>query len=132
MFHVEHSSFGVYIHVPFCVSKCGYCDFCRVTDLSLADKYLDVLEIEISQSEVTGCRPTTIYIGGGTPSCLEKSGVDRLLRIVNKYLKTDGISEWTVECNPDDVDNNLAKVLAEHGVNASAWERKVYMTRCCE
>lgn len=117
MFHVEHSSFGVYIHVPFCVSKCGYCDFCRVTDLSLVDKYLDVLEIEISQSEIAGCRPATIYIGGGTPSCLGKSGVDRLLRIVSKYLKTDGVSEWTVECNPDDVDNNLAKVLAEHGVS---------------
>ncbi len=117
MFHVEHSSFGVYIHVPFCVSKCGYCDFCRVTDLSLVEGYLGVLENEISQSEIAGCGPATIYIGGGTPSCLGKDGVDRLLRIVNKYLKTDEVSEWTVECNPDDVDNDLALTLTAHGVN---------------
>ncbi len=117
MFHVEHSSFGVYIHVPFCVSKCGYCDFCRITDLSLVDSYLDTLGLEISGSDIVGCEPRTIYVGGGTPSCLGVRGVGRLLTIVNKYLKTDNVLEWTVECNPDDVNNELAAVLVDNGVN---------------
>ncbi len=117
MFHVEHLSFGVYIHVPFCVSKCGYCDFCRVTDLSLVEKYIDTLELEVSRSGIVGCEPATIYVGGGTPSCLGCRNVDRLLRIVNKYFKTSRVSEWTVECNPDDVDSNLVAVLVENGVN---------------
>lgn len=116
MFHVEHSNFGVYIHVPFCVSKCGYCDFCRVTDLSLRDAYLDALEKEIAASKIVRMSPRTVYVGGGTPSCLGVAGVSRLLGIVNNYLKTDGVEEWTVECNPEDVNIELARALRSAGV----------------
>ena len=117
MFHVEQSSFGVYIHVPFCKSKCGYCDFCRVTDLSLVDEYLRALSDEVAGSPVTGLRPKTIYIGGGTPSVLGVRGVDKLLKIVNERLDLNAVEEFTVECNPDDVDDELSSVLVSAGVD---------------
>lgn len=117
MFHVEHYRFGVYIHVPFCVSKCGYCDFCRVTDLSLVGGYLDVLRKEIERSSVHGERPATVYVGGGTPSCIGLENVGKLLDIVNNAFDLNAVEEYTVECNPDDVSVELSKVLADNGVN---------------
>lgn len=117
MFHVEQSSFGIYIHVPFCKSKCGYCDFCRVTDLSLVDGCLAVLSEEIARSPVAGSRPKTVYVGGGTPSVLGAQGVDKLLKIVNERLDLSAVEEFTVECNPDDVSDELSDIMASAGVD---------------
>lgn len=117
MFHVEQLPFGVYVHVPFCKSKCGYCDFCRVTDFSLVDRYIQVLSEEIGRSSVAGGRPRTAYVGGGTPSALGSACVGKLLEVVNEGLNLSEVEEFTVECNPDDVDDMLADALAAAGVN---------------
>ena len=117
MFHVEHNKFGVYVHVPFCVSKCAYCDFYRVVDLGLADAYLDALASEICGSAAAGLRPRTVYVGGGTPSCLGVSGLRKLLRTLRDGFDVGGVAEWTVECNPEDVTDELAGLLAASGVN---------------
>ncbi len=117
MFHVEHQPFGVYVHVPFCVSKCGYCDFCRVTELGLVGGYLETLEKEIRKSQVVGLKPRTVYIGGGTPSCIGKENVDKLLEIVGRSFDLKGVEEFTFECNPDDVDRELCAILVKNGVN---------------
>lgn len=117
MFHVEHSQFGVYVHVPFCLSKCGYCDFCRVTNLELCDDYIKVISKEMSESDKAGLAPRTVYVGGGTPSCI---GVDRLqwlLQLVRANFDLGQVEEWTVECNPEDVTPALANMLVGEGVN---------------
>lgn len=117
MFHVEHSPFGLYIHVPFCVSKCGYCDFCRVTDFSLVDGYLATLEYEMHESIFRGLTPTTLYIGGGTPSSLGCSRLERLLKMITDIFDLSKVDEFTVECNPDDVSSDMVSVLKNFGVN---------------
>ena len=117
MFHVEHSPFGLYIHVPFCVSKCGYCDFCRVTDFSLVDGYLATLEHEMHESIFRGLAPITLYIGGGTPSSLGSCGLERLLNMITDNFDLLKVDEFTVECNPDDVSRDLVSVLKNFGVN---------------
>lgn len=117
MFHVEHQPFGVYVHVPFCVSKCGYCDFCRVTELGLVGGYLKTLEKEIGESLAVGRKPRTVYIGGGTPSCIGKENVGKLLGIVGRSIDLGNVEEFTVECNPDDVDRELCEVLVKNGVS---------------
>ncbi len=114
---MEHCQFGVYIHVPFCVSKCGYCDFCRVTDLGKIPAYISSLENEILFSEVCMKSPSTIYVGGGTPSCLRLSDFIRLLDIINSRFDVSNVLEFTVECNPDDVTPEFVKTLVDGNVN---------------
>ena len=117
MFHVEHKPFGVYVHVPFCVSKCGYCDFCRVTELGLVDGYLETLEKEVEESQVVGWQPRTIYVGGGTPSCIGNENVSKILGIIGKLFDLRKVEEFTVECNPDDVDRELCEIMVKNGVD---------------
>lgn len=117
MFHVEHITFGVYAHVPFCLSKCGYCDFCRITDLSLADAYLKTIDGEMAASIMNGESPRTVYVGGGTPSCLGTDRLARLLSSINRHFNMSEVREFTVECNPEDVTPELADVLTRAGVN---------------
>lgn len=117
MFHVEQCKFGVYVHVPFCVSKCGYCDFCRVTDMSLRDGYLSAVAKEMAACGWAGRKPRTVYVGGGTPSCL---GAGRLRGLLSSLVKTFDLGEtveFTVECNPEDVTPELVAVMTECGVN---------------
>ena len=117
MFHVEHEHFGVYVHVPFCVSKCGYCDFYRVTDFRLVNEYIDAVRREIEQSAVMNASPSTIYVGGGTPSSLKSAGLQKLLNVISECFDFTNLKEFTVECNPDDVTEELAYVLVSNGVN---------------
>lgn len=113
---MEHSEFGVYVHVPFCVSRCGYCDFCRVTDYSMLGGYLSALREEILRSPCAGLAPRTVYFGGGTPSSVGREAVRVLLDLVSDAFDLRGVVEYTFECNPDDVDEELAGALAAGGV----------------
>ncbi|MCQ2203363.1 MAG: radical SAM family heme chaperone HemW [Bacteroidales bacterium] len=120
---MEHSllnsgRIGLYIHVPFCKSKCAYCDFYRIVDLGLVDGYVEALkrEMDIYSSSIDG-KISTIYIGGGTPSILKTKKIGEVLRNINEKFDCSEIEEFTVECNPEDIDENLAKALYEGGVN---------------
>ena len=75
---------GLYIHVPFCLKKCRYCDFFSITDPSLIDPFINALIGELQLRKTT--RPTfdSIYIGGGTPSMLHARQVERILRSVHR------------------------------------------------
>lgn len=117
MFHVEQCKFGVYVHVPFCVSRCGYCDFCRVTDMSLRDGYLSAVAKEMEACGWAGRSPRTVYVGGGTPSCLGVGRLGELLSLVRRSFDLGEAVEFTVECNPEDVTQELAAVMTECGVN---------------
>jgi oxygen-independent coproporphyrinogen III oxidase len=107
---------SVYIHIPFCHSICTYCDFCKfIYNFEWVNDYLNKLELEIKDrymDEVIN----TIYIGGGTPSCLKKEELDRLFNIIKIFKVSDNL-EFTMECNLEDININFIKYIKEQGIN---------------
>ncbi len=107
---------GLYVHIPFCVSKCNYCDFFSVSGrLDLLDAYIDSLLVEASK--YAGISFETMYVGGGTPSLL---GADRLIRLIddlNRVCDLHGILEATIEVNPDSADATFLKAAVKAGFN---------------
>ncbi|MDE5741987.1 MAG: radical SAM family heme chaperone HemW [Oscillospiraceae bacterium] len=101
---------GLYIHVPFCVSKCRYCDFYSVTDLSLADGYTKAVLRNISAIDENF---DTIYFGGGTPSLLSAEQISQILSAV----KISPNAEISMECNPNSVTGNYLGEIRNVGVN---------------
>ena len=114
---VLKDSFGLYIHVPFCKSRCSYCDFCRITDYSKVEGYLKAIKKESTFNPFYGEKPDTVYIGGGTPSSLNNNYANKLLDMVEKSYDLSNVVEFTYECNPDDVKEELIFSLMKHGVN---------------
>jgi len=109
---------GVYIHIPFCKSRCAYCGFYSTTLSSLAGEYVSALCREASMRRgYLGGDVNTVYLGGGTPSQLPLNELRRLLLHIDKAYCVDAGAEVTVECNPDDVTPSLAETLAAAGVN---------------
>ncbi len=106
---------GLYIHVPFCKTKCGYCDFYRITDLSLVSAYVGALQREI-KSIGDDAEIGTVYVGGGSPSVIGAGNIGLILKDIRDFLKLDNVEEITVECNPEDVNAELIEVLKENGV----------------
>lgn len=112
-------SLGLYVHIPFCRSKCYYCDFCSMPDLSRRGDYMDALEKEVRlhASRYGLLKPETIFIGGGTPTLLETKDWHRLSRLFERYFDLSSLSEWSVEGNPESVNLTLARTLKSIGVN---------------
>lgn len=81
-------SLGLYLHIPFCVKKCDYCDFYSVTDAALMDAYTDALvrEIRLYGEKAAGYVTDTVYLGGGTPSYLGEARLCRILRAVREHF----------------------------------------------
>ena len=105
---------GIYIHIPFCKSRCIYCGFYSTIAMEWRQRYVDAVckEWQLRQDELQGA-VETIYIGGGTPSQLTTAQLSQLLTV----LPTQQAREVTVECNPDDVTDKVAAVLSQHHVN---------------
>lgn len=117
-------SFGVYVHVPFCSSRCGYCDFNTYTPGELGgtaspESYLDALEKELELAAASGTtRPaTTVFIGGGTPSMLGVSGLTRVLSAVRNTIGISLGAEVTTESNPETTSPEFFSELLESGYN---------------
>lgn len=107
---------GLYVHVPFCTAKCAYCAFySRPYDAAQADAYLDALEREIELAPVV--EPTTVYVGGGTPTCLSEPQLERLLGMLGRTVSTRRVQEYTIEANPETVTPSITNLLARLGVN---------------
>lgn len=107
---------GLYIHIPFCSSRCVYCGFYSTTGLELRERYVDAVckEIELRRSN----NPIrTIYLGGGTPSQLSTEQLKRILDSAYIYNKVENDAEVTIEMNPDDVHKETAEALREFPVN---------------
>lgn len=108
---------GLYIHIPFCHSKCAYCDFYSLgrKDVEKEKRFLEALKKEWlrRKSEING-EIRTLYIGGGTPSYLHPSCLSELLNISSCLPE---IEEFTVEVNPEDVTPDLCGILTDAGVN---------------
>ena len=103
---------SVYIHIPFCKSKCHYCSFVSYPKEELKKDYLKVLEYEIN-SIYEGEPLNTLYFGGGTPSLLSSEEFDNLMRHFNINSKT----EITAELNPDDLSFSYLRSLYDSGIN---------------
>ncbi|WP_419662297.1 HemN: oxygen-independent coproporphyrinogen-III oxidase 1 (coproporphyrinogenase) [Desulfosarcina variabilis str. Montpellier] len=95
---------GIYIHVPFCMAKCPYCDFYSITDLKQIPDYLDALLLEINQCQVVLPAVDTIYFGGGTPSTLSPRQIERVLDTLCDRFPVDPAAEITLEMNPGTAD----------------------------
>ncbi len=110
---------AAYIHVPFCAHHCGYCDFAIATGQDhLIELYLDALAAELAG--LGEPRPVrTIFLGGGTPTHLSASQLERLLSVILRWLPLDAVeeAEFSIECNPDTLTPDKIAVLADHGVN---------------
>ncbi len=113
---------GIYIHIPFCKSRCVYCGFYSTTSLDLRHSYVDAIcrELEL-RSDYLSEPVSTVYFGGGTPSVLSVDDLDRIFNAVYKYNKvygnSDGVAEFTIECNPDDITDEFCSFLSSSPVN---------------
>lgn len=105
---------GLYIHIPFCHSKCIYCDFYSTPRLSLVDSFLDAIPVEFAMRRDEIAQPfTTLYIGGGTPSIIPP---ERLARLISG-LPLDNVGEFTIEVNPEDVNASNVTAWRDMGIN---------------
>ena len=112
---------GIYIHVPFCRSKCIYCDFYSMPtqDDRLMDGYLDAICAHIKEAGALAPNyiVDTVYFGGGTPSYFGAEGMASILSTVRRYFDVSAAAEITFEANPDSVSPRLLKRLRSEGFN---------------
>ncbi|MBF0525134.1 MAG: radical SAM family heme chaperone HemW [Deltaproteobacteria bacterium] len=110
------SSLGIYLHTPFCVKKCAYCDFYSITDRRLIEPYVDALKREIQQAECRG-QVDTVYWGGGTPSMLPVANVAEVMDVLAAKFKILPDAEISLEANPGTVDLAYLTELKRIGIN---------------
>jgi oxygen-independent coproporphyrinogen-3 oxidase len=113
---------SLYIHIPFCIKKCRYCDFYSVPYKEvLADSYIDALgkELELFLVQYGWNKPVidTIFFGGGTPSILSVKQWSHISGRIHSLVSLSENCEWTVECNPDSFTIEMARAYLESGVN---------------
>ena len=106
---------GIYIHIPFCKSRCIYCDFFTSTNESEMDSYVQALcrEIVLRKEELANDYVKTIYFGGGTPSRLNESHFQQVFGTINENYKLSNEMEVTIEANPDDLSHSYVDMLRE-------------------
>jgi oxygen-independent coproporphyrinogen-3 oxidase len=108
---------GLYIHIPFCLSKCGYCSFYSIESLNLIPEFIAALEKEIEYYRNVFSSFDTIYLGGGTPSLLTIPQLETIFKEINKSYKIDPHAEITMEVNPGDVSLEYFHALRLLGIN---------------
>ena len=121
----DNKELGIYIHIPFCKQKCYYCDFVSYVDtVERMNKYIEKLKEEIINEKniyQNDYNVTTIYIGGGTPSILEKEHIKDILDILKEQLKNNKTKfqdiEITIEVNPGTAKEEKLKQYKESGIN---------------
>lgn len=107
---------GVYVHIPFCKSRCRYCDFYSTTLLERRHDYIEALICEAQARIEKGTRVRTIYLGGGTPSVMAVPEIERLLQIITSRSSITPI-EVTMEANPGDLNREKLRAIKQAGVN---------------
>lgn len=109
---------GLYIHIPFCASRCIYCGFYSTTSLGLREQYVEALchEMELRKNYISD-KISTIYLGGGTPSQLREKDIKKLFLHINKVYDVSDEAEITIECNPDDITPEYATFIKSMHIN---------------
>ncbi len=113
---------GIYIHIPFCVKKCIYCDFYSVSDLTVEDAFVSALikEIRITgelKSDGVKTKVDSIYFGGGTPSTISSTNINKILHVIYDCYNVDSDSEITIEVNPGTVSVDKLADYKQIGIN---------------
>ncbi|CAL65061.1 radical SAM family heme chaperone HemW [Christiangramia forsetii] len=109
---------GIYIHIPFCKQACHYCDFHFSTSTKKKSELVEMLckELELRKDEI-GQTIQTVYFGGGTPSLLNSEELDSIFKTIFEYYEVSKDAEITLEANPDDLSEEVIKVLDKSPVN---------------
>ncbi|MEX0990166.1 MAG: radical SAM family heme chaperone HemW [Actinomycetota bacterium] len=114
----DRAEAGIYVHVPFCLTRCGYCDFNAYSGLDhLGSRYIDALrrEADLASSAWDGQVVSTVFLGGGTPTTRPPEELAGLLAHLASVFETAGDVEVTVEANPDTVDTGSLHALLDAG-----------------
>lgn len=128
----SHQPIGFYVHVPFCVSKCAYCDFAsyagREADIP---RYVDTVIREITRrgAETGHPKADTIFLGGGTPSLLDEFQATRILDALSEAFSIEEGAEVTCECNPGTLTTPFAQALRKADVNRLSMGAQARQTR---
>ena len=121
-----HNMAGLYVHIPFCASRCIYCGFYSSTlKANIKHQYVEALGKELAMRknylENNCCNDSrairTIYIGGGTPSQLSSEEIEQLFYYIYSNYNSENVKEVTFEANPDDITPQLVATLHKCGVN---------------
>lgn len=111
---------GLYLHIPFCIQKCGYCDFLSApAGREEREAYVQALEKEIRSygDFAGGYRVSTVFVGGGTPSCLEASQTERIFEVVKDTFEIERMPEISMEMNPGTVTKEKLQAYKNCGIN---------------
>ena len=113
----QTESAGIYVHIPFCIQKCPYCDFFSITDQSLKQPFIEAL---LREMDMTGNVPfffDTLYIGGGTPSVFKAGDIGQLIKAAHRFFKISANAEITIEVNPGTVNPEQLTSYQGLGIN---------------
>ena len=116
---MSSKNIGIYIHIPFCSNKCFYCDYASVItkNNSMVENYFKSLNKEIDLYDLKNKSIKTIYIGGGTPSYVEFEYIKNIIEKISQKFDISGLKEFTIEMNPENVEDNLLRKYKELGIN---------------
>ena len=110
--------FGVYVHIPFCVKKCNYCDFLSyASDEDTKKKYIAALVNEIKSLEPDNRPVASVFIGGGTPSCIDERHIAAVMEALHDKFRFADNAEVTIECNPETLTRTKAGIYIDSGIN---------------
>ena len=110
----------IYIHIPFCVKKCDYCDFLSApADLETKEKYVEALinEIKLNKNKMSEYVVDTVFIGGGTPSLLEENQISKIMSVLKDNCNMSENPEITIECNPGTITESKLWKYKKSGIN---------------
>ena len=114
----QYSMSALYIHIPFCRTRCIYCDFHSGTDMSLQERYIEALCTEAAlRADELPAPVETLYLGGGTPSQLSPALLHKLFTGLSRHIETAHCIETTIECNPDDLTPLYIEALTKLPIN---------------
>lgn len=111
----------IYIHVPFCTSKCDYCAFYSLPSppQELINKYLEKLNLDFEKYAPFCPAPQSIFIGGGTPNSLNIKSLEKLLSSLDEYFDLKKVKEFSIECNPESLDAEKSSIIAAYANRVS-------------
>ncbi len=118
------NNLGIYIHIPFCIKKCNYCDFLTIigSDQPKIDEYVRYLckEIILMNEYAQNKIVDTVYFGGGTPSLLSVNNINNIMNCINQHYNLSRDAEITIEINPETIDENWVKEISDSGINRAS------------
>lgn len=116
---MTNKSYGLYIHFPYCIHKCSYCDFYSIENLNSRNKFSKLLakEIDLRLEGYNKPKIKSIFFGGGTPSLMKPHHFEQMVESINRNFTIDDNYEWTIECNPGTIDIKNLEFYKQLGAN---------------